>query len=141
MTNKCQCEVCLVSKEHQNSQKNEINKDKISAFKDNIRKIVSLSDDFDANPNSLGKLVPILPKTKLFRITLSEFDPTTGLNVECSRNIDDFDYVSLLEEFFHVSCEHDEFNNDDEAQEDSVKFFNSFEEVIEFLEKRNQNEE
>jgi hypothetical protein len=141
MTNKCQCEVCLISKEHQNSQKNEINKDKVSAFKDNIRKIVSLSDNFDANPNSSGKLVPILPKTKLFRITLSEFDPTNGFNVECSRNIDDLDYVSLLEEFFHVGFGPDEVNDDDEAQEDSVKFFNSFEEVIEFLEKRNQNEE
>jgi len=137
MTNKCQCDSCITSELHK-KQSDLSDKTKSFKFKEIINTISSLSDGFKVNkPSSSNSLVPIVPNTKQFRIILGEYDPSNGYAIELTKNLKEYEYFLLIEEFFGSETAIE----DEETSSDSgVMHFNTFEEVIEFLEKR-QNEE
>ena len=113
--------------------------EKISAFKENTRKIRELSDL--ALP--LGKItskISQLPTNniKKYRLNLTEFGISEGYCLEYNREVDQEEFEMLLCNLFGIHVEH---HDDEEELEDDVMVFKSLEEVIDYLKNKQNKEE
>lgn len=113
--------------------------EKISAFKENTRKIRELADL--ALP--LGKItskISQLPTNniKKYRLNLTEFGISEGYCLEYNREVDQKEFEMLLCNLFDIHVEH---HDDEEELEDDVMVFKSLEEVIDYLKNKQNKEE
>jgi len=137
MTEKCDCEACTVREKYQDKQKIVKNTDKISGFKENIAQTSNISSKV------LSKLTKSdeKPKSnKFFRITISEFDEIAKTCMEYSREVDEFDFTMLLDEFFDLDIDDNDDVNDLDYENDVV-VFKSLDEVIDYLQNKREDEQ
>ena len=132
MPEKCQCESCS----SRNNYEKDIDKKKVSWFKENIVQSRDISSKAIEGLSTLGKKTRI---NQFFRITLSEYNEEQKYMRELSRLIDNFDFTMLMDEFFALDS--DDIDVDDSDYDDNIRVFKSLDEVIDFLQQRNQEDE
>ena len=113
----------------------------VSRFKENTLRIRSLMqnsiDSVSSSPKPKKKPV----ENKVYMIHLSEVSTDGKYCMEYSKTLSQFDFLSLIEEFFGVDIEQVADLDDEESVNEKTVYFETFEEVIDFLNKKNKDEE
>lgn len=110
---------------------------KVAAFKDNFRKILAITDKTLQKP-SVSEQKPA--KSRKYRILLIDAGEHDGR--QYSRELELYEFAFLLSEVFGIDMDPTEDYDDDydEALGDEPIIFRSLEEVIDFLQKKREDE-
>jgi hypothetical protein len=133
MSNKCDCEACTIREKYNNPAKKSAN---ISRFKENIAQITPLSASFSIEKESKNG------HDHVYRINISELCKFDGTFVEYSKDIDNFEFSMLMDEFFDIdSDEEDDFDVDEPGFEGEIQVFNNLNEVIDYLQQNKKEDD
>ena len=127
--NNCNCE---------NIQKNDEKQLKIAEFKEKTRKTRLFLDKNLKKPQIPGKS---LQKLKKYQITITDTSLSDGYFMEYTKDINIFEFATILDNIFgiDVNVDYDEDNNP--SLHDDVIVFESFEDIIDFIKNRKNEEE
>jgi len=128
----CNCE---------NNTNNDTKQLKIAQFKDKTDKIRQIFDKNFKNKSNSVKKDNFPAKIRNYRIILSDSSLSDGYYMEYSKDINIIEFVTVLSNIFGIDVHLDYEEDNDESLSDNVIVFNSFEEIIDFLENKNKEEE
>ena len=127
--NNCNCE---------NIQKNDEKQLKIAEFKEKTRKTRLFLDKNLKKPQIPGKS---LQKLKKYQITITDTSLSDGYFMEYTKDINIFEFATILDNIFGIDVNVDYNEDNDPSLHDDVIVFNSFEEIIDFIQKKKDEEE
>ena len=141
MSNHCEKNCNLDACNCKNNTKNTEKQLKIAEFKEKTDKIRQISYKNFKKTSFFDKNDEISPKVKNYRVTISDSSNSDGYFMEYSKDITLFEFAEILSNIFGIDIYvgYDE-DNDKSLQED-IMFFNSLEEVIDFLENKKRDEQ
>lgn len=113
----------------------------VSRFKENTLRIRSLMQKSINDVSPSAKPKKQLVENKVYMIHLSEVSTDGKSCMEYSKTLNQFDFLSLIEEFFGVDIEQIVDLENVEPLNEKTVYFETFEEVIDFLKQRNKDEE
>jgi hypothetical protein len=127
--NDCNCE---------NIQKNDEKQLKIAEFKEKTRKTRLFLDKNLKNPQIPGKS---LQKLKKYQITITDTSLSDGYFMEYTKDINIFEFATILDNIFGIDVNVDYDEDNDPSLHDDVIVFESFEDIIDFIKNRKNEEE
>ena len=127
--NNCNCE---------NIQKNDEKQLKIAEFKEKTRKTRLFLDKNLKKPQIPGKS---LQKLKKYQITISDTSLSDGYFMEYTKDINIFEFATILDNIFGIDVNVDYNEDNDPSLHDDVIVFESFEDIIDFIKNRKNEEE
>ena len=127
--NDCNCE---------NIQKNDEKQLKIAEFKEKTSKTRLFLDKNLKNPQIPGKS---LQKLKKYQITITDTSLSDGYFMEYTKDINIFEFATILDNIFGIDVNVDYNEDNDPSLHDDVIVFESFEDIIDFIKNRKNEEE
>ena len=127
--NNCNCE---------NIQKNDEKQLKIAEFKEKTRKTRLFLDKNLKKPQIPGKS---LQKLKKYQITITDTSLSDGYFMEYTKDINIFEFATILDNIFGIDVNVDYNEDNDPSLHDDVIVFESFEDIIDFIKNRKNEEE
>ena len=127
--NNCNCE---------NIQKNDEKQLKIAEFKEKTRKTRLFLDKNLKKPQIPGKS---LQKLKKYQITITDTSLSDGCIMEYTKDINIFEFATILDNIFGIDVNVDYNEDNDPSLHDDVIVFESFEDIIDFIKNRKNEEE
>ena len=127
--NNCNCE---------NIQKNDEKQLKIAEFKEKTRKTRLFLDKNLKKPQIPGKS---LQKLKKYQITITDTSLSDGYFMEYTKDINIFEFATILDNIFGIDVNVDYDEDNDPSLHDDVIVFESFEDIIDFIKNRKNEEE
>ena len=127
--NDCNCE---------NIQKNDEKQLKIAEFKEKTRKTRLFLDKNLKKPQIPGKS---LQKLKKYQITITDTSLSDGYFMEYTKDINIFEFATILDNIFGIDVNVDYNEDNDPSLHDDVIVFESFEDIIDFIKNRKNEEE
>ena len=127
--NNCNCE---------NIQKNDEKQLKIAEFKEKTRKTRLFLDKNLKKPQIPGKN---LQKLKKYQITITDTSLSDGYFMEYTKDINIFEFATILDNIFGIDVNVDYNEDNDPSLHDDVIVFESFEDIIDFIKNRKNEEE
>ena len=127
--NNCNCE---------NNIKNDEKQLKIAEFKEKTRKTRLFLDKNLKKPQIPGKS---LQKLKKYQITITDTSLSDGYFMEYTKDINIFEFATILDNIFGIDVNVDYNEDNDPSLHDDVIVFESFEDIIDFIKNRKNEEE
>jgi hypothetical protein len=127
--NDCNCEII---------QKNDEKQLKIAEFKEKTRKTRLFLDKNLKKPQIPGKS---LQKLKKYQITITDTSLSDGYFMEYTKDINIFEFATILSNIFGIDVNVDYDEDNDPSLHDDVIVFESFEDIIDFIKNRKNEEE